>query len=91
MDQAWRDLLSQGPLVAMLIFFLYGFWRGWWVFGREFENLRESAGEWKSKAERATDLAEKSVTQAEKGIPPDDRATLEDVIEELRRLQERGQ
>ena len=88
MEDIWRSLASQGPLVALLAFFLYGFWRGWWVFAREFESVKAQSLEWKNKAEQATELAEKSVYQAEKGIPPDKRATLEELIAELQKMQE---
>lgn len=90
METAWKDLLGQGPLVAVLTLFLYGFWRGWWVFGREVKETKDRCTEWQTKAERATELAEKSVASAEKGIQPHQRATIEDMIDELRRMKEQS-
>ena len=60
-SNAWSDLANQGPVVAVLLLFLGGFVKGWWVLGREYLAMREDRDYWRAAASRAAGLAETAV------------------------------
>ena len=73
MDQsAWGSLADQGAAFGLMVLFISGFVRGWWITGREAERERQDAIErlaemradrdfWRSAADRAGGLAETAV------------------------------
>lgn len=65
MEQTFAELAKQGPLVLVLSFFLYGFWKKWWVFGYQLEEQKRRGDEWKARALRALGVAETAAYVAE--------------------------
>lgn len=54
----WADIANQGPMVALLLLFLMGFVRGWWVTWREHKVLMDDRDYWRQAANRAAGIAE---------------------------------
>lgn len=54
-----QTLQSQGPLVAMLLFFLWGFVKKWWVFGWTYDEKAKSHDEYKALALKLAGVAER--------------------------------
>ncbi len=76
MDPAdWGPIADQAGVVALMILFVSGFVRGWWITGREaeqqrrdaierLEELRDDRDYWRQAADRAGGLAESAVESA---------------------------
>ncbi|HBY45324.1 MAG TPA: hypothetical protein DEU95_06360 [Chloroflexi bacterium] len=62
----WADLGKEGPIVAALLGFIGGLLRGWWVLGREHEELRRDRDYWREAANRAAGIAETPIRVAER-------------------------
>lgn len=60
-SNGWADIANQGPLVALLLLFLGGFVRGWWVLGREYLAMRDDRDYWRQAADRAAGMAETAI------------------------------
>lgn len=60
------NLANKVTVVALTLGFLAGFWKGWWVFGREYNDMRRQRDELKEIAYRATGIAETAVRTVEK-------------------------
>jgi hypothetical protein len=56
-------LQSLGPF-GMLAFLLVGFYLRWWVFGWQYQELKEDRDEWKLLAQTGTVTAERATTAA---------------------------
>ena len=61
MDTLLQTLASQGPLVAMLLFFLLGFVKRWWVLGWTYDEKAKSHDEYKALALKLLNVAERAV------------------------------
>lgn len=61
MDTLWTTLADQGPLVALLLMFLYGFYKEWWVMGKQVARERAEKEEWKRLASQGTRYAEETL------------------------------
>jgi hypothetical protein len=69
------EYVRDGGVVSVLIFFIVGGFKGWWVFGAQLsrervlletqrDQLFKEREEWKSLAMRATAMADKAVDHA---------------------------
>lgn len=54
-------LLDKGGTIALLVFVLIAGWRGWWVFGREYNDKVKECDSWRRLALQGTDLAHRAV------------------------------
>lgn len=63
MEPLWGEIARQGPFVAVLVFFLWGFIKDppWWVTGREYRAKSQSHDEYKVLAFQLLKVAEKAV------------------------------
>ena len=51
--------LAQGPsVILLLLLIIVGGYRGWWVFGWQYRELRKEMEAWKGLALKGTDIAE---------------------------------
>lgn len=55
------DLITSGGIVAMLIILLFGGSRQWWVFGWQYDQMREDRDHWRELALHGSDLASRAV------------------------------
>ena len=55
------DALSKGGLLAGLLVVLVGGAKQWWVFGWQFEMMRQDRDQWRSLALHGSELASKAV------------------------------
>jgi hypothetical protein len=55
------DLVSSGGIVALLIIMLLGGARQWWVFGWQYEQMRDDRDRWRELALHGSDLASRAV------------------------------
>lgn len=60
-------LLGPGGLTVGLVLAMVGGWRGWWVFGWQYDDAVKERDEWKDAALRGTRVAERVATVASKG------------------------
>jgi hypothetical protein len=58
-------LIRDGGAVVTLIGILYGGYRGWWVWGYQYKEVKQDRDEWKSFALASGNLARRAVTIAE--------------------------
>lgn len=52
------DYIQWGGVVALLIGFIFGLLKGWWVLGKTYKEIKESEVRWMELALRSTNLAE---------------------------------
>ena len=62
---AVAEAINKGGVIPMLIIFLAGFVREWWVFGRELKAERADKEFWRDRALEADARAERAVGLAE--------------------------
>lgn len=69
------DILQTTGVIGVLVFFILGLVRGWWVMKSQHEQLKTHCGEmkedrdmWKFAALRGTDIAERSVDTVSSSI-----------------------
>lgn len=62
------DIIQTTGAIGVLVFFIFGLVRGWWVMKSQHEDtkaycaeMREDRDKWKEAALRGTDIAERSV------------------------------
>ena len=65
MDAVWDEIGRQGPLVLVLAFFLWGFYKEWWKMGNDFRRLEKEKDEWKARAIQGLGTAETAAHVAE--------------------------
>ena len=54
----WGDIASQGITSALLVLFITGLTRQWWVLGREYIAMKEDRNYWRDAAQRGLNLAD---------------------------------
>jgi hypothetical protein len=59
-------LLSQGPLVCVLLLILVTGWKRVWVWGREADSCQKREDEWKEMAMRNMGIADRTLSIAER-------------------------
>lgn len=60
------DAIQKAGLIGLLLFFIIGGQRGWWIFGREYDAVREERDTWKQIALDNLGLQSKTVDVLEK-------------------------
>lgn len=61
--------LQTGGVILLLLIFLAGFMRKWWVMGWTHADCERERDEWRERAFRGTSLAETAVGAAERILP----------------------
>jgi len=62
------DYIQWGGIVTLLLLFVFGLFKKWWVMGWQYKAIEESNVRWMELALRSTNLAE-SVTELRKERP----------------------
>ena len=57
----WVPLVQNGGLALAVVVLIIGGTRGWYVFGREYEEMKQDRDDWKALALRGTSLAERAL------------------------------
>jgi len=76
----WVDVIERAGVAGVLIMFLFGGARGWWVFGRHhteameawkerFEDMEQDRDYWRDVAIQGVQTAKEGLTLAEARIP----------------------
>ena len=63
MDPTWA-WVERGGLVSLLLFFLFGFYKGWWVFGAFYQRMVDDRDWWRDATMRNAGLAKTSTDVA---------------------------
>ncbi len=62
MEKVWTDIASQGPLVMVVMLFLFGFYKEWWYMGesvrRQITECQERSDKWEARAMRGLKATE---------------------------------
>jgi uncharacterized membrane protein len=66
--------VRDGGVIGILVFFIVGFWRQWWVMGWQWEACQRDRDEWRQMALRGTDLAERLSTTVGRSRQPKQRS-----------------
>jgi hypothetical protein len=70
--QAVETLRSVGPF-GLIILFVFGLYRRWWVMGNEFAALEKRAQKFEELALSSANIAERAATVAEVSVRQNDR------------------
>lgn len=68
-DDLVQLLLGPAGTLVLALAILLGGWKGFWVFGWQFRDVKREKDEWKAMALRGTDLVEKVVELQAKNGP----------------------
>lgn len=58
------QVISNTGLVGLLIIIVWGGAKGWWVYGREYKEMKQDRDEWKEAALSGTTIAERAIDTA---------------------------
>ena len=62
------ELIQTGGVVSLLLTFIVGGIRRWWVWGWQYDDLRKSHDEWKTIALAGSNLSRRAVEIVERGV-----------------------
>ena len=57
----WVALVQNGGLALAVVALIVGGIRGWYVFGREYDEMKRDRDDWKGMAMRGASLAERAL------------------------------
>ena len=57
----WGDLAGQGPVIALLLGFLFGFSKEYWVFGWTYKAIKEDRDYWRDQAVKQLETVDKAI------------------------------
>lgn len=66
MEEVLKQILGPGGALVLALFILFGGFRGWWVYGREYRIMVKDRDEWKDAALKGSRVAERAVDLAHK-------------------------
>jgi hypothetical protein len=66
MNEVLKQILGPGGALVLALFILFGGFREWWVYGKEYRRVLDQSKKWEQLALRGTHIAERVVSVAEK-------------------------
>lgn len=70
------NIVQSGGVVGLLVLFMVGLVKRWWVVGWAYDDCRRERDEWKELALTGTRAAERAVDLAREVAPPKRRAAV---------------
>ena len=64
MSEILRQILGPGGALVLALFILFGGWKGWWVYGREYRIMEKDRNEWKDAALKGSLITQRAVEVA---------------------------
>ena len=65
-DVTLSEAVGQLPVAGLLVLFVIGQLRGWWVIGPRFTEMKKDRDYWRSIALRALGVAEKAASRGDR-------------------------